>query len=93
MSTEPGKIEPADLDFVRTGDKWPYTFWQRDDVSAREAEYSAAERWYDCGDESAEEGPQTWEHVSSLPDPRWVQFTDLDSFAEPVVLVHENKEG
>lgn len=83
MSTETkiGFAEPADLEFVRTGAKWPYTFWQRDDESARDADYEEDGRWWDCGREDGGDGPQTWDYVSSLPGLKLMTFTAPDPVA------------
>lgn len=72
-------IEPGDGSFVRTGDGWPYTFWQRDDETARDAgvEAKTGERWWDCGDEGAEEGPFDWLHVAAQSDPQLVEFAAI----------------
>lgn len=78
MGIDPDTIAPADGEFVRTGDRWPFTFWHRDDVAARAGSDVAAERWWDCAQEDGGDGPHTWDHVASLPDPKLLTLVDAD---------------
>jgi hypothetical protein len=73
-------IEPGDGSFVRTGDGWPYTFWQRDDKTAQSPGVDAkdGERWWDCADEDgAGDGPFDWAHVAAQADPQLVKFQEV----------------
>ena len=73
------QAELPDGSFVRTGDRHPYKFWQRDDGAAIESGYGSEHRWFDCTyDDGGPDGPLTWEEVLIQPEPMHVSFTPLD---------------
>lgn len=74
--------EPPDLSFVRTGDKWPFTFWWRDDSTntGMDRHWRIAAISADAVDPETfarDEDPITWAQVLAMPNPYLVHLEDL----------------
>lgn len=73
--------EPPNHAFVRTGQHWPYTFWERDDQATRDYDYDLVEtgrHWWDCSyEDGGEEGPVTWEYILTRSMPLSVHLRPI----------------
>lgn len=71
--------ELPDGSFVRTGDRHPYKWWERDDGANIESGYGAGHHWWDCAyDDGGPDGPLTWEEILAQSNPMLIQLTPLD---------------